>query len=236
LGDVAADGFVTNAAPLGRLGDGQVGSGPGWGAPVGTARGAGRSSHSEKSPQIRERRATTDRPMVLSCSASRLGVRVGGSRPGLAALPTRMHAVRPTLADSLVPCSTGAEPAWGSHPGPVRVLGLASVCLVVGKKVTECPPERNWRAQMARGWHGARKLWPKWVLTCDDVRFGDRAEGYLVAGQVPAGARCAVRYRPTSSSVVVASWAALSSRHRPVNRGNRMASPASGLICPQAAV
>src|SRR6266567_3196888 len=51
-----------------------------------------------------------------------------------------------------------------------------------------------------------------------------------------AGARRAVRNSSTSSSVVVASSGALSSRHRPVNRGKRMASPASGLIRPQAAV
>ncbi len=52
---------------------------------------------------------------------------------------------------------------------------------------------------------------------------------------LPAGVRRARRYRSTSSPVVVASSGDLSSRQRPVNRGNRMASPASGLISPQAA-
>ena len=51
-----------------------------------------------------------------------------------------------------------------------------------------------------------------------------------------AGVRRAPRNSSTSSWVVVASSAALSSRHRPVNRGKRMARPASGLISPQAAV
>ena len=39
--------------------------------------------------------------------------------------------------------------------------------------------------------------------------------------------RRAVRNRSTSCPVVVASWGSLSSRHRPVKRGNRMASPDS---------
>jgi mannitol-1-/sugar-/sorbitol-6-/2-deoxyglucose-6-phosphatase len=49
------------------------------------------------------------------------------------------------------------------------------------------------------------------------------------------GERCAVRNSWTSSPVVVASVASLSSRQRPVNRGNRMASPASSLITPHPA-
>ena len=49
------------------------------------------------------------------------------------------------------------------------------------------------------------------------------------------GERCAVRNRSTSSPVVVASVASLSSRQRPVNRGNRMASPASSLTTPHPA-
>jgi hypothetical protein len=52
----------------------------------------------------------------------------------------------------------------------------------------------------------------------------------------PVGLRRAVRNNWASSRVVVASSAALSSRHRPVNRGKRMASPASSSIWPQAAV
>jgi quercetin dioxygenase-like cupin family protein len=64
-------------------------------------------------------------------------------------------------------------------------------------------------------------------------RDGDRV---WPGGQLPPGARREARYRSASSPVVVASSAALSSRHRPVNRGNRMASPAWSLIWPQAAV
>ena len=52
----------------------------------------------------------------------------------------------------------------------------------------------------------------------------------------PVGVRRAVRNSSASSLVVVASSAALSSRQRPVNRGKRMASPASSWIWPQAAV
>ena len=52
----------------------------------------------------------------------------------------------------------------------------------------------------------------------------------------PVGVRRAVRNNWASSRVVVASSAALSSRHRPVNRGKRMPSPASSSMWPQAAV
>ena len=45
-----------------------------------------------------------------------------------------------------------------------------------------------------------------------------------------------MRNRSTSCPVVVASWGSLSSRHRPVKRGNRMASPDSAWSCPQPAV
>ena len=51
-----------------------------------------------------------------------------------------------------------------------------------------------------------------------------------------AGVRRAVRNSSISSWVVVASSGALSSRQRPVNRGKRMASPASSSTWPQAAV
>src|SRR5690349_4443065 len=105
-----------------------------------------------KIPSIRERRATTDRPLVLSCSASHPGEpdpTCCAYTPFAVLWRTRWCRSAPELS------------RLGSLPGPVRTLGLA----VLGVQLWA---QKYWKAlecqvvpHLAHHWHGTRRVSPK---------------------------------------------------------------------------